>query len=120
MPSNDRRIDTRMKIHLGGLLVKAGLDTLDPETLYGALLALRTARVKAAAAEGGGVPAPALTRDGWSGPSRFFASQQSRYLWHLPMTAGLTAVDGLGEYQKQQDRARQKALIPSDFRFPFR
>lgn len=72
MPSNDRRIDIRMKIHLGGLLVKAGLDTLDPETLYGALLALWTARVKAAAAEGGGVPAPALTRDGWSGPSRFF------------------------------------------------
>ena len=41
MPSNDRKLDTRIKIHLGGLLVKAGLDDLDPATLYGALLALR-------------------------------------------------------------------------------
>jgi hypothetical protein len=41
VPSNDRKIDTRVKIHLGGLLVKAGLADLDPATLYGALLALR-------------------------------------------------------------------------------
>lgn len=41
MPSNDRKIDTRIKIHLGSLLIKAGLDDLDPATLYGALLALR-------------------------------------------------------------------------------
>lgn len=41
MLSNDRKIDTRVKIHLGELLVKAGLADLDPATLYGALLALR-------------------------------------------------------------------------------
>ena len=41
MPSNKRKLDTRVKIHLGGLLVKAGLADLDPATLYGALLALR-------------------------------------------------------------------------------
>jgi hypothetical protein len=41
LPRNDRKIDTRVKIHLGGLLVKAGLDDLDPATLYGGLLALR-------------------------------------------------------------------------------
>jgi hypothetical protein len=41
MPSNDRKIDTRVKIHLGGLLIKAGLDDFDPATLYGALLALK-------------------------------------------------------------------------------
>ena len=41
MPSNDRKIDTRVKIHLGGLLVKAALADLDPATHYGALLALK-------------------------------------------------------------------------------
>jgi hypothetical protein len=41
VPSNDRKIDTRVKIYLGGLLIKAGLDDLDPATLYGAQLALR-------------------------------------------------------------------------------
>jgi hypothetical protein len=41
VPSNDRKIDTRVKIHLGGLLVKAGLDDLDPALLYGALLTVR-------------------------------------------------------------------------------
>ncbi len=41
MLSNDRKIDTRVKFHLGGLLIKAGHDDFDPATLYGALLALR-------------------------------------------------------------------------------
>ncbi len=30
MPSNDRKIDTRVKFHLGGLLIKAGHDDFNP------------------------------------------------------------------------------------------
>ncbi|WP_429648515.1 conjugal transfer protein TraD [Skermanella aerolata] len=30
MPSNDRKIETRVIFHLGGLLIKAGLADLDP------------------------------------------------------------------------------------------
>lgn len=39
--STDRKLDTRKKIMLGGLFVKAGLDHFypdDPATLYGMLL----------------------------------------------------------------------------------
>ena len=38
---NDRKLDTRVKIHLGGLVVKAGIHDLDPVLLYGALLTVR-------------------------------------------------------------------------------
>lgn len=38
---SERKTDTRIKIHLGGLIVKAGLDHLDPALLYGGLLAMK-------------------------------------------------------------------------------
>jgi hypothetical protein len=38
---DDRKLDTRVKIHLGGLLVKSGIHHLDPALLYGALLSVK-------------------------------------------------------------------------------
>lgn len=38
---SERKLDTRLKIHLGGLIVKAGLDHVDPALLYGGLLAMK-------------------------------------------------------------------------------
>ena len=38
---NDRKLDARVKIHLGGLVAKAGIHDLDPALLYGALLTVR-------------------------------------------------------------------------------
>ena len=34
----ERKLDARKKISLGGLIIKAGLNHIDPQTLYGMLL----------------------------------------------------------------------------------
>ena len=34
----ERKLDARKKIKLGGLIIKAGLNHIDPQTLYGMLL----------------------------------------------------------------------------------
>jgi len=41
MPDYDRKLDTRVKIHLGGLIVKTGIHHMDPALLYGALLSVK-------------------------------------------------------------------------------
>jgi len=43
MADLDRRADAHTKIKLGGLVIKAGLADLPPETLLGALLDVRDA-----------------------------------------------------------------------------
>ena len=34
----ERKLEARKKISLGGLIIKAGLNQIDPQTLYGMLL----------------------------------------------------------------------------------
>ena len=34
----ERKLDARKKISLGGLIIKAGLNQIDPQTLYGMLV----------------------------------------------------------------------------------